>query len=575
MNYSSSAQRFHFLALLVLCGLLFFPSLAKIPFFNKGEPREALVVLEIYQHGDWLFPLKRGEEIPSKPPLFHWFGTLASIAWGDVTEATVRLPSAVLASLGVLLIYILGRYIVEPKTAFLAGVILATSVGYQSEAINARVDMTLSFFMTLTLSIFFLLYQGFLRGRAWIYVFYLLLGLSVLAKGPVGLILPGMIMGVFLSLRRKWEFLSRLCFHKGAILCLAIPILWYGFAWAKGGEDFFARQILHENLARFFVYGAGGSGHQKPFYYYFPSLMLDGLPWSLFFPFVVFDWFKRRAFIQEPTLFLGLWVGIIFLFFSISAGKRPVYLLPLYGPLSLLVALWLLGGVENAVRSLGLKTVGWVSLIMGAVLLVAAWGILDPGHLSWFFSFLETMLKPKDQAQLSVVARNLKQAGWILVLSILLSAGLWFASALQLLRGKAWAAALSIGSISVLTGLLVQGALLPAVAEARTYKSFLQEVNRRLGRDGALFIWGEGWDYTSVIFYRRTGLLVLGGDFRPLQRQLDQSRGYCIMGQREWERIGSSRALPLKVVLTSEGSGPEGRDRIVLIQSIQAGEIVR
>lgn len=567
---SRRAQLIYFLLLITLCGVLFFPSLSRIPFFNKGEPREALLVLEIYQHGDWLFPLKRGEEIPSKPPLFHWFGALASIAWGDVTEATVRLPSAVFATLGVLLIYILGRCVVEPKTAVLAGVILATSVGYQSEAVDARVDMTLSFFMTLTLSIFFLLYRGLLQGQLWSYVFYFLLGLSVLAKGPVGLILPGMIICIFLSLRRKWEFLLELCFHKGAILCLAIPILWYGFALAKGGEEFFARQIWHENLARFFVYGEGGSGHQKPFYYYFPSLMLDGLPWSLFFPLVVFDWFKRRAFTQESTLFLGLWVGIIFLFFSLSAGKRQVYLLPLYGPLSLLVALWLLGGVENAVRSVGLKAVGWVSLIMGAVILVVAWAVFEPDHLSWVFSFIETMLRPKDQAQLALVEKSLNQAGRLAFLSFLLLAGLWFAAATQLLRGKAWAAALRIASLSVVTGLLVQGALLPAVAGARTYKSFLQEVNRRMGKDGSLFIWGEGWDYTSVIFYERRNLLFLGGDHRSLENQLEKSRRYGIMGEREWERINASGTFPFRAVLTSESWGPEGTDRIVLIQAIQA-----
>lgn len=567
---SRRAHLIYFLTLITLCGVLFFPSLGRIPFFNKGEPREALVVLQIYQHGDWLFPLRRGEEIPSKPPLFHWFGTLASWASGEVTEAAVRFPSALLATLGVLVMYGLGRRLFHSETAFWGGAVLATSVGYQSEAIAARVDMTLSFFITLTLAVFYLLYQGILRASGWRYVLYLLLGISVLAKGPVGFLLPGMIICSFLVLTRRWEFLRRLCFHKGVLLTLAIPLLWYSLALFRGGEDFFARQVIHENLARFFVHGEGGSGHEKPFYYYFPYLMLDGLPWTLFLPFVVFDWFQRRAFNREHTLFLGLWVGIIFLFFSLSAGKRSAYLLPLYAPLSLLVALWLLQGTENAVRSLGLKTVGWVSLIMGAVLLVAAWAILEPGHLSWFFSFLETMLRPKDQAQLAIVKKSLNQASWLLFLSFLLLAGLWFAVAVHLFSGNAWRAALKIASLSVVTGLMVQGVLLLAVAQSRTYKSFIQEVNRRVGKNGSLFIWGEGWDYNSVIFYRGTALPVLQGDFRSLARQLETSGGYCIVGEREWERFAGSGAFPFQPVLTSEGTGPEGTDRIVLIHGIQA-----
>lgn len=85
----------HFAILLLLCGLAFFIHLDSYPFFNRGEPREALVVQSIVETGEWLFPLRDGG-IPSKPPLFHWFGALTSLAWGEVTEATVRFPSALL-----------------------------------------------------------------------------------------------------------------------------------------------------------------------------------------------------------------------------------------------------------------------------------------------------------------------------------------------------------------------------------------------------------------------------------------------------------------------------------------------
>src|SRR5574341_975593 len=105
------APFWHRAALLALCALLYFPYLGKLPFFNKGEPREALVVQEIIRHGNWLFPLKWGEEIPSKPPLFHWLAALTSMVRGGVSEMTVRLPSALLATAAVLLLYGLGRRI--------------------------------------------------------------------------------------------------------------------------------------------------------------------------------------------------------------------------------------------------------------------------------------------------------------------------------------------------------------------------------------------------------------------------------------------------------------------------------
>ena len=104
----STAAAWHVLILGCICGIVFFANLGSIPFYDKGEPREALVVRDIVLNGNWIFPLKLGQQIPSKPPLFHWVGALASLFWGHMTEATVRFPSALFASLGVFLVFYLG-----------------------------------------------------------------------------------------------------------------------------------------------------------------------------------------------------------------------------------------------------------------------------------------------------------------------------------------------------------------------------------------------------------------------------------------------------------------------------------
>jgi hypothetical protein len=565
MNFCS-APRYHVIGLIALCGLLFFSSLARIPFFNKGEPREALVVQDIVQQGSWVFPLKGGEAIPSKPPLFHWFGALASLAWGRVTEATVRFPSALFATLGVLVMYALGRRLFDSQAAFWGGVILATSVGYQSEAISARVDMTLSFFVTLSLAAFYLLYRGILRGELWWHAWYLLLGAGVLAKGPVGLALPAMIIGCFLALNREWEFLRRLCFHKGALLALAVPLLWYSVALVKGGEDFFARQILHENLARFFAHGEAGTGHQKPFYYYLPYLILEGLPWSLFLPFVIYWGFKRGSLSRDHLLFLGLWASVIFVFFSLSAGKRSVYLLPLYPPFSLLAAVWFLRGGDPRDRALGLRLVGAFSVIVGLALLLVAWAIMEPGWPRWGFAALARFLRPKDQFQLAAVQQALGQAGKGAAAALLLFAGLWCATAVPLLAARARSGAAGLAILSMVASLLAQRAVVPSIAEAKTYKSFVQEVNRRVARDAPLVIYAEGWDYASVLFYRGSPIPVVRGDALALRKRLLESQGYGIMSLAAWRKIAASGALPFQVLLTSGGPGPDGDGPIVLVR---------
>src|SRR5688572_33089877 len=96
----------HLLLLTALCGVLYFPYLGSTAFFDKGEPREALAVQDIVQRGEWLFPLKRATEIPSKPPLFHWSAAVSSKIIGRLDEFTIRFPAALYATLGVLLVYV-------------------------------------------------------------------------------------------------------------------------------------------------------------------------------------------------------------------------------------------------------------------------------------------------------------------------------------------------------------------------------------------------------------------------------------------------------------------------------------
>jgi hypothetical protein len=544
-----------------------------LPFFNKGEPREALVVQEIVQQGNWLFPLKRGEEVPSKPPLFHWLAALTSMMGGGVSEMTVRFPSALLATAAVLLLYGLGRRMFDAETAFLAALMLATTVAFQSEAVAARVDMTLAFFVTVVLVIFYLVYQGILKGSGWLYGFYLLFGLGVLAKGPVGLILPAMVICCFLIARKRWDFLSRLCFHKGVILALLVGLAWYGLAVAKGGEEFVNRQVIHENLARFFLSGEGGSGHQKPAYYYIPYLMLEGLPWSLFLPFVVADWFRRRAFADEHLLFLMLWAGLIFVFFSLSAGKRSVYILPLYPALALMTAVWLKGSEGGGIRAWGLKSVGGLCLFLGAgALLASIAGLFAGENLSLLFSYVETTVKAKDQAALVIARDALARNGWIFLPLFLLSSILWIAAGLRLLAMDRRTAAGCLAALSLLVGLVVQGVVMASLAEARSYRPFMEEVNRRVGCCEPLTLYGEGWDLSSAIFYRGGRVAAQGGDLTSLKEKMRETGGYYIMGEREWKKLEALGGPGLTAEMRSQGMGPDGSEPIVLIRTAKAGK---
>src|SRR5580658_7331322 len=167
--------------LLVFSALIFGTNLGGYPLYTKGEPREAVTVLAMVSGGGVILPMRAGVELPSKPLLMHWLAALLSMLAGGISEWTIRLPSAIFASAGVLACYHYARRLFENRNALLAALILATSILYLQTGTGARVDMTLSFFMEVAFFEFISIGEGFTHRRTLLYV---AIAMAVLAKGP-------------------------------------------------------------------------------------------------------------------------------------------------------------------------------------------------------------------------------------------------------------------------------------------------------------------------------------------------------------------------------------------------------
>jgi 4-amino-4-deoxy-L-arabinose transferase-like glycosyltransferase len=569
-----SREALHLLILGLVCGVVFFANLGRIPFYDKGEPREALVVRDIVLNGNWIFPLKAGQQIPSKPPLFHWAAALSSMAWGEMTEATVRFPSAFFASLGIFLVYYLGRKLFHPVTGLFAGLILATSIVYQDAGVEARVDMTLTFWLTLSLALFYGIASGFLKNRLWRYAFFFTVGLGVLAKGPVSLVLCALIVAIFLAARKRWGLFRELALHPGVILAAGVFSLWYGSALWLGGETFFALQFIKENLARFFVHGAGGTGHQKAVYYFIPYLFTLGLPWTLLLPVGLFHYFRSRKFGDERELFLGIWIAVIFVFFSLSAGKRPPYILPLYPPLALLMAVWIQNWQAETddpgdMRK-GIRMVAWCAALIGAVILLLPVGSLFGQDLFWLFAPIEARLKPGDLQQFQLIRDVINARGWLIPLFLLLSALLWFLIGRSLFRHRSTAFVAQLAGVSALSFVVVQGLLMPAVASEQSYKGFVESVQRTYSGSGTMYLFPKGLDYTTIVFYGGKNLRLLPEDDDMLMQKLAGTGDYVIIGERECQEVLARSSLSIAPLLRSQGTGPDRDNPLILIRGTKS-----
>jgi 4-amino-4-deoxy-L-arabinose transferase-like glycosyltransferase len=286
----------------------------------------------MFLSGDYITPRLQGVPWFEKPPLMYWLAGLGYAIFG-VNEWSARFPSALGATICVFLVYWCGRRLWHRTAGVLAAAIMASSIGFFAFARAASMDMPLTACLTMALVFFLIGYndQGPNR-RKWFYAFYASLGLGSLAKGPVAFALPAISLAAFLFFRGKWSEWKT--WHpRGILLGLGVALPWYVICTLANGSEFFNVFFINQNFERF---TSAIHGHERPFYFFVPVLLLLTFPWT----FLLIPAVRRRFGKNEQILFW--WAIVPFVVFSLSGSKLPGYILPMVPPISLLCAkeLW-------------------------------------------------------------------------------------------------------------------------------------------------------------------------------------------------------------------------------------------
>lgn len=312
--------------------LLWIPWLGDTPFYSKGEPREAVVAMSMLQDGDWILPVNFGDDIPYKPPFMAWL--IAVFAWifngGVVNEFTSRLPSA-LAAIGMIMMgYRWAMREHDKHFALTMAFVTATSFEVFRAAEACRLDMILTAAIVGAIYIIYEIRER--RGRdniGWWASAAALLTIATLTKGPVGSLLPCLVCGIYLLLRRDNFFKT---FGKMTLLLLVsfvLPALWYYAAWKRGGDAFFDL-AWEENIGRL-TGTMSYESHERPFWYNFVTILAGMLPWTLL---ALLSLFRIKAFHHwpfRPSGLLAMTAAVtVIAFYCIPVSKRSVYLLPAY-----------------------------------------------------------------------------------------------------------------------------------------------------------------------------------------------------------------------------------------------------
>jgi len=319
--------------LVILPLLLYFLILPWMPLMEPDEGRYSAIPQEMNRSGDYVTPRLKQVVYLEKPPLCYWATAAAFRIFGE-NEFSARLFVALSTWGCILLVYAMGRRFHGSGAGLTAAALFATSLYPFGLGRVTTLDMPLTFFVCLAVWLGYL-HVADKTGRCRLYGFFLSCGLAFLAKGLIGVVFPFAILSLWLVLTRRFRDLIDFFSPVGILILLVVTVPWIVLVQIAN-PDFFHFFFIQEHMLRFTT-----PMHEKtaPFYYYVPIVLAGFMPWLVYLPKARHDAPDSLAalFPREERIFFAVWVGFIFLFFSMASSKLLPYIAPVFLPLSVML----------------------------------------------------------------------------------------------------------------------------------------------------------------------------------------------------------------------------------------------
>ncbi|MEM1181797.1 MAG: glycosyltransferase family 39 protein, partial [Acidobacteriota bacterium] len=361
--------------LALAAGFFFFLSLGERDLWNPNEPIYGRAVAEMSQGGNWLVPTVNDLVFAEKPILYFWTALVSAELFGAVNEWSLRVPAAFAGVVSVVLTFLWVLPYVGRRRALTTAALFATL--YQVFWASRSVQMDI-FVLASTLGVVVPLTRWLdfdaPAARAWTLA-GLAAGLGFVAKGPVTMILPGIVVLGYAASTRRLLRLVRPEALWGALVAVVVSLPWYAALWVQGESAFLFEVLIRQNFLRF----VDAWDHQQPWWYFLKYLWIDYAPWSWLLPAAAFTAARNP---EEGRLQRLSWVWIIgiLVFFSLSESKRAPYILPIAPAVAALAAVV----VDRTARRLqparsvaGVLT-GWAFGNLGVIFVLGGLALLSP-----------------------------------------------------------------------------------------------------------------------------------------------------------------------------------------------------
>lgn len=511
--------------LLAVVALLTLPNLGATSLWDVDEGVNAQAAREMRDADTWIVPTFNYQLRTAKPVFLYWLQRASYSAFG-VSEWSARLPSVLAGWLAVLLTYELARRMFDRGTALLGGIVLASVLQFGMLAHAATPDATL---LAFTLLAHLAFWSGHANGsRRWFVPMAIACGFATLTKGPVGVVMPGLVVFSYFAWNRELGRLldRRLLLGFGAFLLVAGP--WYALVATETRGEWVKAFLSNENVGRFLH---PMDGHSGGVWFYPVAILAMFAPWTAFIGATLWYGVKgtraeRPVATEGPTgavrahRFLVCWIVAYLVVFSAAATKLPNYILPLYPALAILTARFLMLWREGT-----LAVPRW--LMPGGAVALAIVGVVFAGVLVYG-------------------DREFPGLGpWAAIGLVLVGGAAVMARCLRRDDRQGFLTAIAVASVAFL-GLAV--AFPPGVVDR-------QNAPRELVRAAGLADAGRDlrvatlkWFEPSVVFYTNREVATLPSADAAIEFLAVPTPSYLFVPARVWEDLAGRVATPHRVV---------------------------
>jgi 4-amino-4-deoxy-L-arabinose transferase-like glycosyltransferase len=518
------------IGVVLLAAILLLWALWALPLSDPDAGMYADIAAQMAASGDWITPRFNGLRYLEKPPLLYWLIALTYRLAGP-SEWGAYLWPALAGVMGVAMTVVAGREAFGTSVGLLAGLILATTIGYFVYGRVVSTDLLFTGFCSLALFAFLRRYRG--HGLGWSLLLYVSIGLAIMTKGVIGFFLPGLIIVVFLALTGDLVALKRLGLWWGIPLMLAIALPWH-LSIALLHEGFFSFYLIDNHVLRFLGQRAFVEDDVPLSFASFllATAMLFG-PWSIFLPAALrqaVGHLRESPPERQVLLFLLVWGGLIVVFFALSPLKLEHYGLPAFPALAILVGKYWGDCVQKRWTPSVRVLIPLSALILPALLLASQ--VIPLGHV------VEAMFSTDVYARM-VQAQGQSYALPLLNELIPLFRGggvvlcLGAATTLLFAVRRHYRLALSCFLIMAIVLLGIIGQMQLLASEFRSVKPLSAHILERLAADDLIIHEGPLENSAGLAFYTRRPIYVVDGRRGDLHfgSQFPEAQGLFLDGE--------------------------------------------